>query len=380
MFLNPQVDAAVLDSTSALNCYNSNSDKIAEDLVKGTHHMENKTKYAFWILAIIQLPVPVLLIIFKLFNFADVQQADLHEELKGNEIIDDVSFVQKIQNWFKNTFDSDNLYMVKLTCLLSILVFLFDGLQATHSGYIFSYAFKKYDFPSAPLKKANLTNVIHHHKIHASQSDEAYITASFWAFFSIGRLASIFLATKFTPAFMIVSDLIGILLATLLLLLSSLIAVHSKFLLYLSTCLFGLALSNTTPCCYSLAEIYIGMTPSSASFVIISAALGEMILPIIVGNLFDKDGPESLVLIELFSILLAFVVFYIFWNLCKYSSRYTQFGNTSFIWCTNNNDNQSLPLEEGYYEFDENCVENEQAVLINDSSSKYYNNSSVTEL
>lgn len=43
-------------------------------------------------------------------------------------------------------------------------------------------------------------------------------------------------------------------------LLSALIQSKNKFLIYFSTCLFGLFLSNTTPSSYSLAEIYIGMT------------------------------------------------------------------------------------------------------------------------
>lgn len=47
----------------------------------------------------------------------------------------------------------------------------------------------------------------HHHQ----QNDDAYITATFWAFFSIGRLISIFIAAKFSSSFMLSIDIVIIL-------------------------------------------------------------------------------------------------------------------------------------------------------------------------
>jgi hypothetical protein len=72
-------------------------------------------------------------------------------------------------------------------------------------------------------------------------------------------------------------------------LISAILLLFSSFwslisLLYVATCLLGLSLSNTTPTIYSLAEIHIGMTPTFSSFVIICAAAGEMVLPVIVAN------------------------------------------------------------------------------------------------
>ena len=76
-------------------------------------------------------------------------------------------------------------------------------------------------------------------------------------------------------------------------------------LLYVSTCLLGLFLSNITPTVYSLVEIFIGsnrkeiftwlnlkaktkhsfyITATSTAFVILCAASGEMILPVIAAN------------------------------------------------------------------------------------------------
>ncbi len=53
------------------------------------------------------------------------------------------------------------------------------------------------------------TTSINRNIFNHKRNDDAYITASFWAFFSIGRLLSIFIATKITPSFMILIDLVS---------------------------------------------------------------------------------------------------------------------------------------------------------------------------
>jgi hypothetical protein len=48
-------------------------------------------------------------------------------------------------------------------------------------------------------------------KFNPKKNDDGFITASFWLFFAIGRLISIFIATKFTPLFMILVDIVSFL-------------------------------------------------------------------------------------------------------------------------------------------------------------------------
>ena len=48
-------------------------------------------------------------------------------------------------------------------------------------------------------------------KLNPKKNDDGFITASFWLFFAIGRLISIFIATKFTPLFMILVDIVSFL-------------------------------------------------------------------------------------------------------------------------------------------------------------------------
>ena len=84
-------------------------------------------------------------------------------------------------------------------------------LQAAHGGYIFSYAVEKYQLSAAKfhaIKVSPKDSKIANRHPHHQNNDEAYITALFWAFFSIGRLVSIFIATKFSASFMIFIDIV----------------------------------------------------------------------------------------------------------------------------------------------------------------------------
>ena len=85
--------------------------------------------------------------------------------------------------------------------------------KAAHGGYIFSYAVEKYQLSAAKfqaIKASPKDSKIANRHPHHQNNDEAYITALFWAFFSIGRLVSIFIATKFSASFMIFIDIVKI--------------------------------------------------------------------------------------------------------------------------------------------------------------------------
>lgn len=82
--------------------------------------------------------------------------------------------------------------------------------KASHGGYIFSYAVETYDLASkhsGAFKDGTHNNKMMSRHPH-SQNNEAYITALFWAFFSIGRLASVFIATKLSAPFMLLIDIV----------------------------------------------------------------------------------------------------------------------------------------------------------------------------
>lgn len=150
---------------------------------------------------------------------------------------------------------------------------------------MYSYVDGKYEnmwsslnHPKTIAKSHRNKTISFHNKF---ENDDAYITASFWAFFFIGRFVSIFISKRVSPAYMLMMDMVkkifskpqsnrknnlysclflkaGCVFSTVLMLVSSMLL--SIKLLFMGTCLLGLFLSNTAPTSYSLAEIELGVT------------------------------------------------------------------------------------------------------------------------
>lgn len=272
-------------NSSDYKCYNIEDVIVNENRTNATTSSEamtidaeytSNTIYAFWILALIQLPAAVILLLLKLKK----------NSLIHKQTIERTSSAQGIPFQFTVQYFKARLAEIplkQLTFLVSAIVFLFEGLQASHGGYIFSYLAETYDLKPEHLDAfKNSTNdqrVINRHQTPTNKkhNDEAYITALFWAFFSIGRLASVFIAMKVSASFMVFVDIVkycpynlfliqtyvnffwfkmGCFISTGLICFSGLF--RSIGLLYVGTCLLGLFLSNTTPTVYSLVEIFIG--------------------------------------------------------------------------------------------------------------------------
>ena len=60
---------------------------------------------------------------------------------------------------------------------------------------------------------------------------------------------------------------------------------------------------------------------SLTSFVILNAAIGEIVLPLIVGSLFEKAGAISFLIVELLATVLALIIFLKFWQYCRQNSQ-----------------------------------------------------------
>ncbi|KAK2185001.1 hypothetical protein NP493_248g03012 [Ridgeia piscesae] len=73
--------------------------------------------------------------------------------------------------------------------------------------------------------------------------------------FALGRLLSIFIATRYHPAHMLLASLVGTLTSTVVMLALP----HDRVSIYIGTCIFGLFLSSTSPTIISLTEQYIDL-------------------------------------------------------------------------------------------------------------------------
>ena len=139
---------------------------VISEILSKKQTSSGRTKYAFWVLAAIQLPVPILLFVFKFTKSNALYFEVDHKAFMTNDQIDGqyddmsernaVGFKEKVIDMKDNlvrrvqdSVKSDNWPVVKMSIYLAMLVFLFDGLQATHGGYIFAYAVKKFDIDSS---------------------------------------------------------------------------------------------------------------------------------------------------------------------------------------------------------------------------------------
>lgn len=166
-FLDPSF--TIKKTTSSYNCYSMkeveeymrkhpysgvaspgstiiNQTRITEDeaisaILLTRANFDSTTKYAFWILAIIQMPAPIILALSKFSSSEKFNSIDIHadeasndqttnpETADGYENIDqaDNSKLQVTISYFKSIFRSAATF--QMVILISILVFLFEGLQ-----------------------------------------------------------------------------------------------------------------------------------------------------------------------------------------------------------------------------------------------------------
>lgn len=248
--------------------------------------------YAFWIMALLQIPVICMvssLLLKHLYDTTVQRKANLDEKSasKLKEDYESVEMETKDQANCPETLLEDDYPLASKTQVYAIagltasLLFLYDGLQASYGGYIFSYA------------SQNIAGM--------SSSEAAYINSYYWGMFAFGRLISIIIATKMSPGMMLLFNILGCIFSMVLLLIWS----HNRIALYIGTCVFGAFLSSIYPTAVSLAEKFIKITSGIASFIVVGAAAGEMMFPVIVGHQFDEYPINFLVMgfvVTLFSL------------------------------------------------------------------------------
>jgi len=231
------------------------------------------------------------------------------------------------------------IHVLTISLTTAAICFIYDGLQSAFGGYVYSYAVKSI----ADLNK----------------TEGAYLNACFWGMFALGRLIAIFGATRLSPSFMLVCNIGGCLVSMILMLGMR----HDHVALYFGTCFFRLFISSITPTALSLAEQYIDVTSQIMASIVVIAALGEMVFPVIVGNIFVTMGPVSFLWFGTVATLISVVVFTFLWITGQKSSKYRASGASSFVWAhlccwrpqTQDDfpDDSSVPANASYYSHNE---------------------------
>ncbi len=158
-----------------------------------------------------------------------------------------------------------------LVVLLFLFFFAYVGAEVAYGSFIYTFA-KDY--------------------AHMPQSQAAGLNSLFWATFAACRGLAIFFAACMYPGTMILLSLVGSTVSSLLLCLFS----KKNVALWVCTGLYGASMATTFPSGISWVEQYTTVTGHTAAAFVVGAALGEMVLPALVGFLLGKFHDQPLLM------------------------------------------------------------------------------------
>ncbi|XP_072407930.1 sodium-dependent glucose transporter 1 [Chiloscyllium punctatum] len=155
-------------------------------------------------------------------------------------------------------------YHTVILFFLFFFFFWYVGAEVAYGSYIFTYA---KDF------------------VHFDDNRAAGLNSLFWGTFAAGRGLAIFLAACLYPGTLILLSLIGCIISSIILIMHY----TSPIFLWVGTGLYGVSMAATFPSGVSWVKQYTNTTGKSAALFVFGAALGEMVVPALVGFLQGLD-------------------------------------------------------------------------------------------
>ncbi len=166
----------------------------------------------------------------------------------------------------------------------ALYLFFYVGAEITFGEWLFTYA-----------EKLGL----------AGDAEAAYLTSGFWLAFTLGRLASIPLATRIEPKRMIAGALAGC-----FAFLALIIALPgSRAVLWTVTLGLGLCMAPVWPTGFTLAGRSFPLSAKATSLIVIGDSIGSMVLPGLMGRVITAAGPRAMIWIILASLALNVAAF-----------------------------------------------------------------------
>ena len=157
-----------------------------------------------------------------------------------------------------------------LPVILMVLCFvLYVGSEVGYGNWIYTYAFK-----------LNL----------GTERTAAYLTSAFWGSFTLGRLFGIWVSTRLKPMTILSLDFAGSLLSLGLIIFFQ----ESAIILWVGTILLGISQASIFPTFLTLAEERMHITGTVAGLFLVGAGTGGMILPWLIGQVFEQAGGSAM--------------------------------------------------------------------------------------
>lgn len=154
---------------------------------------------------------------------------------------------------------------VRLVVMIAVFFFLYTGAEGSYGGWIFSYATA----------------------FRLSAETAAFLNSAFWGALTLGRLLAIPIAARLKPAQILLADLVGCLASLLVLLLWPAVTLA----IWIGTVGTGLFMASVFPTTITLAERRLNITGQVTGWFFVGASAGGMVLPWLIGQLFESIGP-----------------------------------------------------------------------------------------
>ncbi|XP_001371951.1 major facilitator superfamily domain-containing protein 4A [Monodelphis domestica] len=322
-FLSPLIADPFLSENDCLPTNATNHDRDSSHFQKIltphhaqpnlTHHelpahawVGNQMSYAFWIMALINLPVPISVLFLlskeRLLPFCPrkkpllvkTDELALQMELPEKEdssspptkALSETEHGDLFSCCQKKNFQGASCSFFAIHITAALVLFMTDGIVGEYSAFVYTYAV------DAPLFIG--------HKL------AGYLPSIFWGFVTLGRLISIPISSRLKPATMVVINLVG-LVATFLFLL---FFYYSVIFLFVGTAFLGLFLSSTFPSMLAYTEDILQYNGCATTMLVTGAGIGEMTLQLFIGLIIHVLGKYSFLVCGVIFGCLAFA-FYI---------------------------------------------------------------------
>jgi FHS family Na+ dependent glucose MFS transporter 1 len=138
-----------------------------------------------------------------------------------------------------------------------------------------------------------------------SEATAAYLTSSFWGALTLGRLLTVPVATQLKPRTILLGDLVGCLFSVGIILWWS----DSLTAVWLGAAGLGFSMASIFPTTLSLAENRMPITGQVNGWFFVGASTGGMVLPWLIGQLFESIGPHITMIAIMTNLLLAVGVY-----------------------------------------------------------------------
>lgn len=234
-----------------------------------------QVSYAFWIMALINLPVPAAVLCLM-----------YHERLltcsrSEPRLLDQDSFPEpdpeparrrffRCCNLTKLRGRPPTFFIVHIVG--GAILFITDGIIGSYAGFVYTYAV------SPPLLMAHKT--------------AGYLDSVFWASITVSRLAFIYLSYRYSAPKLILFSLVGVVVVHCLLM----VFYTSQMFLFIGTTVLGLCISSVFPSVLAFTEDVLEYKGCATTVLVTSASTGEMIMQLLAGSVIQSQGSYSFLL------------------------------------------------------------------------------------